>query len=158
MNGSVKMPKISIIIPVYNVEKYLRECLDSVLNQTLEDIEVICVNDGSTDSSANILEEYRLKDKRLRVIHKENSGYGHSMNVGFEATTGEYVGIVESDDFVKPTMFEELYNIANREHADVVKSDFYCYMTVNNQTRKAGKISKFIANKVINAKKLWIFK
>lgn len=146
------MPKLSIIIPIYNVEKYLKECLDSVIAQTLDDIEIICVNDGSTDSSGQILEEYRFKDKRIKVINKENSGYGASMNMGLNAATGEYIGIVESDDFVKPTMFENLYNIAKSNDADIVKSDYSYYTTKNKQSRKAGKISKFVANKVLEIK------
>lgn len=146
------MAKLSIIVPIYNVEKYLRECLNSIVSQALKDIEIICVNDGSNDSSANILEEYRRKDKRIKVIHKSNSGYGHSMNVGLDSATGEYIGIVESDDFVKTNMFEELYNIAIKNDADIVKSDFYCYTASKNESRKAGKISRFLANRVINAK------
>lgn len=147
------MPKVSIIIPIYNVEKYLKECLDSVINQTLSDIEIICVNDGSTDSCGQILEEYRLKDNRIRVITKENSGYGISMNKGLDIATGEYVGIVESDDFVKNTMFEDLYAIAVENDADIVKSDYFYYTTVSQQARKAGKISRLISNKVLNVKK-----
>ena len=88
------MPKISIIVPVYNVERYLRDCLNSLINQTLSDIEIICVNDGSTDSSPRILEEYASKDSRIKVINKENSGYGASMNMGLAAAEGEYIGIV----------------------------------------------------------------
>ena len=146
------MPKISILVPIYNVEKYLKECLDSVINQTLRDIEIICINDGSTDSCAKILAEYQNKDSRIKVINKENSGYGISMNMGLDAVTGEYIGIVESDDFVKNTMFEDLYNLAVKNEADIVKSDYFYYTTSNNQTRKSGKISKFIANKVVNTK------
>ena len=109
------MPKISILVPIYNVEKYLRECLDSILNQTLKDIEIICINDGSTDSSLEILNEYSSKDSRVKIINKANSGYGASMNKGLEAASGEYIGIVESDDFIKTTMFEDLYNIAEKK-------------------------------------------
>lgn len=119
------MPKVSVIIPVYNVEIYLRECLDSVLNQTLKDIEIICVNDGSTDTSLSILEEYVSKDSRIRVINKPNSGYGHTMNVGIDAATGEYIGIVESDDYVKEDMYETLYKIAVDQDLDLIKADFY---------------------------------
>jgi len=147
------MPKISILVPIYNVEKYLKECLDSLINQTFKDIEIICLNDGSTDSCAEILEEYRLKDARIKVINKENSGYGATMNIGLNVATGEYIGIVESDDFVKNTMFEDLYNIAAKNDADIVKSDYFYYTTANKQCRRAGKISKFRANKVINAQK-----
>ncbi len=119
------MVKVSVIIPIYNVEQYLRECLDSVLNQTLCDIELVCVNDGSTDSSLKILEEYSAKDKRIKIIDKPNSGYGHSMNVGLDNASGEYVGIVEPDDYVKNNMFETLYKKAKELDLDIIKSDFY---------------------------------
>ena len=127
------MPKVSIVVPIYNVEKYLRECLDSIVNQTLKDIEIICVNDGSTDSCPQILEEFSKKDNRIKVINKANSGYGASMNIGLAAATGEYIGIVESDDFVKTNMFEDLYNLAKENDADVVKSDWFYYWTKNNE-------------------------
>ncbi len=119
------MPKVSVIIPVYNVEKYLRQCLDSVVNQTLKDIEIICVDDGSTDYSSSILDEYAAKDKRIQVIHKENGGYGKAMNTGIDHATGEYIGIVEPDDYVELNMFETLYNKAIETNVDFVKSNFY---------------------------------
>ena len=103
------MPKISIIVPVCNVEKYLSKCLDSIVNQTLKEIEIICIDDGSTDDSGAILDSYSQKDSRIKVIHKKNSGYGNSMNVGMDCAEGEYIGIVESDDCILPEMFEELY-------------------------------------------------
>ena len=86
-------PIVSLLIPVYNVEKYLAECLDSALAQTLSDIEIICIDDGSTDASGAMLDEYAKKDQRVKVIHKQNSGYGASMNRGLDAATGEFVGI-----------------------------------------------------------------
>lgn len=117
--------KVSVIIPVYNVETYLSECLDSVINQTLKEIEIICVNDGSTDNSLNILKSYAQRDKRLKIIDKENAGYGHSMNIGMDMANGEYIGIVESDDYILPEMYEKLYAIAKNNDLDFVKSDFY---------------------------------
>lgn len=123
-------PKVSVIIPCYNVEKYLRECLDSVVNQTLREIQIICVNDGSTDKTLSILEEYAGKDDRIRILNKANSGYGDSMNRGFDLAEGEYLGIVESDDFAEPDMFEKLYHAAVENDLDVVKSGFYQYSTV----------------------------
>jgi len=86
------MTKISVIIPVYNVEKYLEECLDSVVNQTLKDIEIIIVDDGSTDSSSQICDKYAKKDNRIKVIHKNNEGLGKAYNVGIEKATGKYIG------------------------------------------------------------------
>ena len=118
------MPKVSIIIPVYNVEKYLKECLDSVVNQTLTDLEIVCVNDGSTDASGQMLDAYAAKDKRFKVIHKENGGYGKAMNVGFDQATGEYIGIVEPDDYIAPDMYESLYQKAVENQVDFIKADF----------------------------------
>lgn len=117
--------KVSVIVPVCNVEKYLIECLDSIIAQTLQDIEIICVNDGSTDGSEKILEEYAENDKRIKIIDKENAGYGHAMNIGMDMAKGEYIGIVESDDYVLPEMFETLYEAAVNNDLDFVKSDFY---------------------------------
>lgn len=146
------MSKVSILVPIYNVEKYLRECLNSLINQTLEDIEIICINDGSTDNSGKILDEYASRDNRLKVINKDNSGYGSSMNMGLELATGEYIGIVESDDFADLKMFEDLYNIAKEKDADVVKSDWFEYTTLTESVRKAGRMTSFPENKSLNVK------
>lgn len=124
----MKQPKVSVVVPVYNVEQYLSECLDSALAQTLEDIEIICVDDGSTDSCPQILDEYAAKDSRVKVIHKPNSGYGHSMNVGLDHATGEYYAILESDDIIKPNMYEVLYDAAKKNDLDIVKSDFEIFV------------------------------
>lgn len=115
-------PKVSVLVPVYNTAPYLRECLDSLIWQTLEDIQIICIDDGSTDASPAILAEYAARDGRIEVITKPNSGYGDSMNKGLQYARGEYVGIVEPDDFVEPMMFQELYDLAKQNGADVVKS------------------------------------
>ena len=123
-------PKVSVVIPCYNAKKYLRECLDSVVNQTLKDIEIICVNDGSTDATLSIIQEYAARDSRIRIIDKPNSGYGDSMNQGFDIAEGDYLGIVESDDFVEPDMFERLYKVAVKNELDVCKAGFYQYSTV----------------------------
>lgn len=117
------MPKISVIVPVYNVEPYIRTCMDSIIAQSLNDIEIICVDDGSTDSSPAILDEYAEKDSRVKVIHKPNKGYGNSINVGFEASAGEYIGIVESDDYILPEMYETLYHCASVHNLDLIKSE-----------------------------------
>lgn len=121
------MPKVSIIVPVYNVEKYLRTCLDSIVSQSLKDIEIVCVDDGSTDSCPRILDEYAANDSRVIVVHKQNAGYGSAMNTGVRACTGDYVGIVESDDYVKPFMYETLYEEAVCNRLDFVKSDLYMF-------------------------------
>ena len=126
------MVKVSILVPCYNVEKYLKQCLDSIVNQTLKDIEIICINDGSKDSTLEILREYENNDSRVKVISKKNSGYGASMNIGLETAKGEFVGIVESDDYVELNMFETLYNEAKNNNLDVVRSNFYLYNSKNN--------------------------
>lgn len=121
------MPEISIIVPVYNVEDYLKECLDSLLAQTFLDYELICINDGSTDGSLSILRQYAATDARIRLISKENEGYGKTMNRGLSEARAPYIGIVESDDFVKPEMFETLYKAMQGEPVDLVKCNFYKY-------------------------------
>lgn len=118
------MAAISIIVPVYNTAIYLEECLSSICGQTCSDIEIICVNDGSTDQSKTILEQFAALDKRIRVIHKENMGYGHSMNIGIDAAAGEYIGIVESDDWIRKDMMQTLYEAAEMYQVDFVKADF----------------------------------
>ena len=123
-------PAVSLLIPIYNVERYLSECLDSAIGQTLKDIEIICINDGSTDSSPEIIARYAAKDNRIKVIDKPNSGYGCSMNLGLQEATGEYVGILESDDFFEPDALESLYRAAKEHDADVVKADFWFYWSV----------------------------
>ncbi|MDR2413303.1 MAG: glycosyltransferase [Rickettsiales bacterium] len=115
------MPKASIIVPVYNVEKYLRQCLDSIINQTLHDIEIIIVNDGSTDGCPAIIKEYSAADPRILVIDKPNAGYGHSVNIGIAASTAEYIGIIEPDDWIEPDMYEYLIALAEQYDLDVAK-------------------------------------
>lgn len=126
-------PKVSVVIPVYNVAPFLRQCLDSAVNQTLKEIEIICVNDGSTDESPMILREYAAKDSRIKIIDKKNSGYGASMNCGLKVATGEYFAVLESDDFCLPDMYETLYKTAREFHADIVRSDYFDYTTRNQQ-------------------------
>ena len=118
---------VSIVVPCCNVEKYLDQCLKSIINQTLNNIEIICINDGSKDGTLNIIKKYAAKDNRIVIIDKPNSGYGDSMNIGFSKARGKYIGIVESDDFIEPNMFEILYRTARDNDADVVKSNFWFY-------------------------------
>lgn len=121
-------PKISIIVPIYNAQDYLEECLSSIRTQTLKDIEVICVNDGSTDGSAEIIERFVKTDSRFKAIHKENTGYGHTMNTGLACAAGEYIGIVESDDWIPGEMMQTLYEAAEIYQVDFVKADFYRFV------------------------------
>lgn len=119
--------KLSVIVPVYNVENYLGQCLESILNQTLQDIEIICINDGSKDSSKDIISKYKSRDKRITQIDKANGGYGCACNTGLKLAKGEYISIIEPDDFIDNRMFEDLYNLAIKNDADIVKSPFYEY-------------------------------
>ena len=118
-------PKLSIIMPVCNVENYLADCLDSALRQSFQDVEIICINDGSTDGSLEILHKYEKQDSRVKVIDKPNAGYGAAMNDGLDAATGTYVGILESDDYVCEHAWEKLYALATRSNLDIVKG---CYL------------------------------
>lgn len=112
--------KISIIIPFYNVEKYLRECLDSILNQTFQDFEIICVDDGSTDKSLEILQEYKRKDDRFVILQQRHSGAGAARNYGIKSAKGKYVQFLDSDDWFEPEMLEELYSRAEKFNTDIV--------------------------------------
>jgi len=116
---------VSVIIPVHNASPYLRQCLDSVTRQTLASIEVICIDDGSTDDSPAILRAYADSDNRVRVVTQTNQGYGQTMNRGLAMAVGEYVGIVESDDWIEPTMFKDLLGRARLADADMAKANFY---------------------------------
>lgn len=113
------MPKISVIIPLYNVEQYVRECLDSVVNQTFRDLEIICVNDGSTDGTLAILEEYAAKDSRIRVITQKNEGQGEAKNVGLSAATGDYIQFVDSDDYLDLNACQTAYSKAVETKSDM---------------------------------------
>ena len=128
--------KISVIIPVYNVEKYIRECVESVLNQTLKDIEIIAVNDGSRDNSIKIIEEY-LSDARLRIINKENGGASFARNIGMKAARGEYIYFIDSDDFIEEDVLEILYRNSESEKMDIVCS---CFSFYNDKTKNKKKL------------------
>ncbi len=123
----VDAPRVSVLVPICNVERYLEECLDSLVAQYFTDFEAICINDGSTDGSRAIIQRYMDADKRFRVIDKPNSGYGASMNMGLANAVGEYIAILESDDFFEPNALELLVDAAERNQSDVVKADFYLY-------------------------------
>lgn len=121
-------PRVSIILPIYNVENYLDQCLDSVRSQTLHDIEVICVDDGSTDGSSRIIDAFVEADSRFKAIHKENGGYGKAVNAGLAIATGQYIGIVEPDDYIDASMYEKLIGNADANRCpDIVKA---CYWRV----------------------------
>lgn len=115
---------ISVIIPVYNVLPYLQRCLDSVVNQTWRDLEIIIVDDGSTDGSSAFVDEYAKKDSRIIVIHKENGGLMSAWTTGVRKSVGDYIGFVDSDDYILPEMYEQLYSLAVESDADIVISNY----------------------------------
>lgn len=114
------MVKVSVVVPVYNVEEFLAECLDSICNQTLSDIEIICVNDGSKDNSLDILNEYASKDERITVIDQENGGHAVATNRGMDLATGKYLFLMDSDDILDLTALEQTYNVAEQKDVDFV--------------------------------------
>ena len=151
------MVKISVIVPVYNVEEYLEECLDSIINQTLEDIEIICVNDGSTDNSLKILEKYSQKDERIKIISQENQGLGATRNNGMEYAKGEYISFIDSDDYISKDAFKSLYDNAITNNSDIVLfsithffEDGTSYVTKNKieYTLKNQDFSQYIFNDI----------
>ena len=156
----MKKTKISIIIPIYNADKYLRECLDSITNQTLDDIEIICVNDGSKDKSLEIIKEYKNKFKNIIIIDQKNSGVIAARIAGYKAATGEYIGWVDADDFIDKKMFEKLYKSAKKCNADVAycNYNFYPKEVVNKQkwfNEYSGKVTwNFIMNNTIQWNKI----
>lgn len=130
------MCKVSLILPSLNVARYMDECLHSVISQTLKDIEIICVDAGSTDGTLDIIRKYADQDQRVRLVHSDRKSYGYQMNLGMRQAAGEYIGIVETDDFVPATMYEELYRTAVREKAEIVKADFYRFRTVEDRIER----------------------
>ena len=112
--------KVSVIVPVYNGEKYIEECMDSIVGQTLREIEIICVDDGSTDGSPEILERFRRQDKRVRLISQENAGAGAARNRGFKEAGGEYLSFLDADDFFEPDMLETAYRKAKEQKAQIL--------------------------------------
>ena len=158
-----KSCSISLIVPVYNVEKYLARCLDSLLNQTYKDIEIICINDGSTDSSYDILKEYSEKDERIIILNQANQGISVARNNGLKIASGEYVGYVDSDDWLDLNFCEKLYNAAKKYDADVAAggiikiSDKYQRKLLSYQEEKVydNVHDKFIACDVPDKSYVW---
>ncbi len=148
-------PKVSIIIPIYNVEAYLRECLDSVVNQTLREIEIICINDGSPDNSLQILQEYAAKDYRITVVYQENKGLGASRNVGFSLANSPYVFFLDSDDFIKHETIENLYNRIEETQSELCQYLAYRY---DNLTKKTTLLPDKVFNSVRHKKGTYSYK
>jgi|tagenome__1003787_1003787.scaffolds.fasta_scaffold20982225_1 glycosyltransferase involved in cell wall biosynthesis len=130
------MPLVSIIVPVYNNEKYLQQCIDSLINQTLRDIEIILVNDGSNDNSLLICHEFQKIDTRIKVIDKPNGGVSSARNAGLKIASGEYVGFVDSDDWIEPDMYEKMYSAAEKHEADAVVVSFKINMDRKEHLKK----------------------
>lgn len=122
-----KAPKISLIIPVYNTEKFLAEALKSVENQTFKDFEAIIINDGSTDNSGKIIDSFAAKNKSFRVINQDNKGLSAARNAGIKAATGQYIAFFDSDDYLSPDFLKELYKLASENQADIAYCNFYIY-------------------------------
>ena len=138
---------ISVVIPIYNVEKYLKKCIESVINQTYKNLEIILVNDGSTDNSKNIIDEYSLIDNRIKVINKKNGGLSDARNVGIEIAKGDYIAFLDSDDWIELNMYEKLYSYIKQENADIVQCS---YQEVYNEEVNNQKIKEEI--KLISGK------
>lgn len=138
------MPEISVIVPVYNVEKYLPQCLDSVINQTFRDIEIICINDGSTDNSGKILEKYAQKDARIKIITQKNQGLSVARNNGMAQAAGKYISFVDSDDFIHLAFLETLYQAIIQNNYDIAGCDFQKIHSTEVPVFKSMKLKKYI--------------
>ena len=145
--GDTLNNKVSVIIPVYNVEEYLDDCLDSVENQTYRDLEIICVNDGSTDSSPEILEKHRSKDNRIKIINQENAGVSAARNTGMDAATGEWIYFIDSDDLIVPYTLEKAIESAKKYGAEIINfkyEDFSQHLRLDLSTREYRGLDKYL--------------
>lgn len=143
--------KISVIVPVFNAEKYLNQCIDSIIHQTIKDLEILLINDGSTDHSLKICREYEKKDSRIHVIDKKNSGPSNTRNLGIEKSTGDYILFVDSDDYIEKTMLEEMYQKIIEEKVDVVRCNIKKY---KNETDYQVENMYELANKKITKEQI----
>ena len=147
------MTKVSVITPIYNSEQYIDRCVQSLLNQTLRDIEIILVDDGSTDSSGKLCDKYASEDSRVRVIHNKNSGMGVSYNTGIKLANGEYIGFLESDDAAQENMFEDLYDLAKKQDLDIAKSAWFNYFSKQDYTQKDGQLLNYNSYDIFDIKR-----
>lgn len=145
------MPKVSVIVPVFNTEPYLKRCVNSLINQSLKDIEIILIDDGSPDNSPKICDEFAKQDSRIKVIHKQNGGAGSARNVGIKMATGDFLGYIDSDDYVELDMYEKLYTCAINNNVDFVMADYY-RICDNSKTIKTFDIRAglYTKNDIIN--------
>lgn len=146
------MPKISIIVPVYNVDKYLRQCLDSLLNQTLKDIEIICINDGSTDNCLQILEEYAKKDIRIKVISQRNKGLSGARNTGIEYINSQYTCFVDSDDYIEHNLCEQVLHIFENNNIDYICFGSEPFKDDNNLVQNFDSMQEYLRIKYYGIK------
>jgi len=137
------MELISIIVPIYNVEDYLVDCLENIVNQTYKNLEIILVDDGSPDNCGNICDEYAKKDNRIKVIHKENGGLSSARNVGLDIATGEYISFIDSDDFVSKDFIEKLYNLCKKNGAEIAECNFLKFVDKIEKSNINPKIESY---------------
>ena len=151
------MPQVSVIVPVYNTEKYLAQCVDSILAQTLRDIEVILVDDGSTDNSPAICDSYKSRDERIKVIHQQNKGLSAARNAGIRIASGKYIAFVDSDDFVDCKMYECMLHLAESENVPLVicTGFYYSDKDTNRISKKSScEVERTSSEELVN-KWLW---
>lgn len=144
------MVKVSVILPIYNVEKYLPKCLDSLIAQTLKDIEIICVNDESTDNSLKILEDYATNDNRINIINQKNVGPGISRNNGIMKARGEYIAFCDPDDWIEANAYEKLYNIAKDNNADLVEHAIVVHEEIISKKERTKIKNNLYSNEILN--------
>ncbi len=140
------MTKISVILPIYNTSKYLRQCLDSIVNQTLKDIEIICIDDGSTDNSLDIVKEYTAKDPRVKFLTQPNQGQGVARNKGIDLAEGEYIGFVDTDDWIELNMYQKMYTTAIENNCDLVFCNYERFYEKSKKRAIANKFSEYGIN------------
>ena len=152
------MPKVSVIVPVYNMEKYLSRCLTSLINQTIDDLEIIVVNDGSTDKSDEIIKEYKKANNNIRYVTKENGGLSSARNFGLLYATGEYIAFLDSDDYVDRNMYKKMYEKAKEHNSDYVECDFLWqyddHQKIDTGIRYINKKEMFVTARVVAWNKL----
>jgi len=148
------MNKVSVIVPVYKVEKYLDRCVQSVVEQSYQNLEIILVDDGSPDNCPAMCDEWAIKDKRIKVIHKKNGGVSSARNLGLEKATGDYIAFVDSDDWIELNMYEEMLKSANREKADIV----FCRQNKVSAKGQVEKISEIRLSNLKNKEIIYLFK
>ena len=158
MNNAIEPTKdkiaVSVVVPVYNAKEYISRCVDSIISQSLDNIEIILVDDGSTDGSSEICDDYAKRDHRVRVIHQKNSGSGAAYDSGLDAANGEYVAFVDNDDYIEPEMYETLYQVASKNDIDVVKSLYYMHSKRHEVGEKGDFKNPFDNSKNIFDKKI----